>query len=293
MIKESMSDRATNCNIYRQLALIVSFLVSSLCCAADKAKCGRAPANFVPDDDIIVVPMIIERNFIEDFHHKHGKEFKSARKKLQHWISQEQYAQDYGLERSGIVTLPTKVQKENFLHRHYLRFISKDLERTSNKSIQNTVEEWTADDEIDSITAVEQHEKVIIKARKSKGKSELKHTQSVKVGKSKMKVGFQLRPEIGMAKFTVKSKHFSARAWVGVNGNQELKVDRKFKSTGTTTFINYYIDETRLLAAVDQNLVKHWTMRLTHTKDIETFENLTKVGVSENNILQLRFNMGF
>jgi hypothetical protein len=288
-----MSKRAANCNIYRQLALIVSFLVSSMCCASEKVKCGRKPANFVPDDDIIVVPMVIERNFIEDFHHKHGGEFKSARKKLQHWITQEQYAQDYGLENTGIVTLPTVEQKENFLQRHYLRFLSKDIERSTNSSIKNTVESWSADDEIDSITAVEQHEKVIIKARRSKGKSDLKHTKSVKVGEAKMKIGFQARPEIGMAKFTVKSKYFSARAWVGVNGNQELKVEKKFKSTGTKAFVNYYIDETRLLAAVDQRVARHWTMRLTHAKDTDTFENLTKVGVSENNILQLRFNMGF
>lgn len=263
------------------------------CFANDSSRVSRKPANFVPDDDLIVVPMVIERNFIQDFHHKHDDEFKSARKKLHHWITQEQYAKDYGLENSGIVTLPTVEEKENFLQRHYLRFLSKDVERSTNKGLQNTLESWSADDEIDSITAFEQHEKVIVKARKAQGRETLRSSKSVKVGKSNMKFGMQVRPEIGMAKFTVKSKYFYARAWVGVNGNQELNVQKTFKSTGTTSFVNYYIDESRLLAAVDQKIVNHLSMRFTHSKDAEGFQNLIKSGVYEDNILQFRFNIGF
>jgi hypothetical protein len=261
--------------------------------AKSGSKVNRKPANFVPDDDLIVVPMVIERNFIEDFHHKHEARFKQARKKLNYWLSQEQYAQDYGLENTGIVNLPTNEDKEKFLHRNYLRFISKDVEKSTNSSINETINSWTTDDEIDSIAAIEEHEKVIVKARKNRGRKDLNTSKSVKVGGRKIKVGFQLRPEIGMAKFTVKSSLLDARAWLGVNGNQEVKLSRRFKSTGTSGFVNYYIDETRVLAAVDQRLVKNLSLRLSHSKYVEDFDRVYSSSLNENNILQLRFNVGF
>ncbi len=283
----------SNCKIYTQIALAVYFLVNGACALAGDCKVGRKPANFVPDDDAIIVPMIIEKNFIDEFHEKHEKDFKKARKKLPHWITQEQYAKDYGLENTGIVRLPTPEEKERFLQKNYMRFISKDVERSTNRGLQNTLESWTADDEIDAITAVELHEKVIVKASKKNGEKDLNATKVVKVGKDKLKFGFQARPEIGMMKFTLRSKHFKARAWVGINGNQELKIEKKFKSTKTKAFVNYYIEQTRLLAAVDQKLARHWTLRFTHAKDFEDFENVNDTIQYEDNIVQLRFSIGF
>ena len=96
-----------------------------------------------------------------------------------------------------------------------------------------------------------------------------------------------------MVKFTMKSSLFNARAWIGINGNQELYVERKFKSTKTKVFANYMIDETRLLLAADQSLSKHWSLRFTHQKDVNSFGEVTETGVTENNVVQLRFSKRF
>jgi hypothetical protein len=282
-----------HCKIYTQVTLAVYFLVSLSCFAETSSRISRAPANFVPDDDMIIVPVVIEKNMMDEFHDKHEKDFRAAKKKLQHWITQEQYAKDYGLENTGIVSLPTEEEKQRFLQKHYLRFISKDVERSTNSSLQDTLDDWTADDEIDSIKAVELHEKVLVKAQSRKGKPELKAVKNVKVGKDNFKFGFQVRPEIGMMKFTLKSKYFYARGWIGVNGNQEINLEKKFKSTGTSSFVNYYIDETKLLAAIDQHLVGHWSLRATHSKDFDDLNHFNDTIVTEDNILQLRFSMGF
>ncbi len=279
-----------HCKIYIHLACIVYFLGTSMTWAREVS---RKPANFVPDDDVIIVPMIIEKNFIDEFNEKHAREFQSARKKLRFWLTQEQYAKDYGLENTGIVRLPTIEEKQKFLQRNYLRFISKDVERSTNKGIANTWEEWTADDEIDAIKAVELHEKVIVKAKKNNGKGELKTSNTVKVGKDSFKFGFQARPEIGMAKFTIKSAYFKGRAWLGVNGNQEIKLERRFASTNTYAFVNAYIDETRILAVVDQRITNGLSLRFTHNRDFESFEHINDTTTLEDNILQIRFNMGF
>jgi hypothetical protein len=280
------------CKIYIQITMGVYFLGSS-CMAMESSCFGRKPANFVPDDDLIVVPLIIEKSVVDRFNDRHEGRFKSARKTLEFWISQEAYAEAYGLENSGFVRLPTVEQKENFLQKHYLRFISKDLEKTTNSGIKNSWEEWTADDEIDAIQAIENHEKVLVRARKQRGKSEVKATKTVKVGKSRVKFGFQPRVELGMLKFTMKTDNYKLRAWVGVNGNQEIKLSRDFKTTKTSAFVNYYIDDTRLLFAMDQRLSRNWRFRYTHVKNFENFNEWAEANDSENNIVQFMYGIRF
>ncbi len=288
-----MKEQIKNCKKYMHRIFSVYILNTILIAPLSAKEVGRKPANFVPDDDAIVVPMIIEKNIINEFHEKHEGDFRSARKKLEYWISQEQYAKDYGLEDTGIVKLPTEADKERFLHRNYLRFISKDVERSTNSSLQNTWEEWTTDDEIDAIDAVELHNKVIVKAEKNEGKKSIGSSSSVKVGKDRFRFGFQLRPEIGMAKVDIKSSYFNARAWVGINGNQELKIERKFRSTGTKVFVNYYIDQTRALGVLDQKLIGRWSFRYTHDRNFEDFSNMNDTTTFENNIYQIRFSKRF
>jgi len=247
----------------------------------------------VPDDDLIIVPMVIERNFMEDFNEKHKNDFSSARKKLQHWQVQEQYARDYGLEDSGFIQTPSEEEKQNFLQRHYLRYISKDVERANNKTLQTWSEGWSANDEIDSIADAEKRNDYIIKAKRKSGKKTFSSEKSVKVGKKTFKIDFQVRPEIGMMKVRLKSSYINVRAWVGANGSQEINLDRRFKSTGTRAMMNYYIDQEKVLASVDQHLVKYWSMRLTHEKQLQDFSGFTQAGQSENNTLHVRFGMGF
>ncbi len=134
-----MKQLRSNCKLFRQSRLAVYFLVSICICVSAHAQLrgiNRAPANFVPDDDMIIVPMVVERNFFEEFNAKHKDDFSSSRKKLQHWQTQEQYAKDYGLEDSGFIQTPSEEEKQNFSQRHYLRYISKDVERSNNKTLQ-------------------------------------------------------------------------------------------------------------------------------------------------------------
>lgn len=296
------------CRNYMHILIGVYLLVTTSVYGSEDAMVGRKPANFVPDDDMIVVPMVIEKNIMQRFNEKHQERFYGARKQLELWLSQEQYAQDYGLEDAGFLRIPSPQEKQRFFERNYLRFISKDVERSTNRSIQDSWERWTADEEIDAIEAVEQHEKVLIYAKKKRGKEDKKIEKSVSVGKDRLRFGFQPRLEIGMFKFTLQSNHFYARAWVGVNGNQEVNIERRIQLTNTKIMGNYYIDEEKLLVAIDQPLVKNWSLRFTHTKyyNIDATiarleesaledDSQTLLGdvITEDNIAQIRFNMGF
>ena len=279
-----------------QLAFSVYFLVTGMALADTENLVGRKPANFVPDDDMIVVPIVIEKSIVDKFNEKHEDSFRGSREKIEFWVAQEEYAEAYGLENRGIARTATEEQKQKFVDRHFLRFISKDIEKTTNQAGQDIWEDWTADDELDAIDAIEEHERVLVKAEGGKKPlGSLETTSTVQVGKKKNKIkfGFQPRLEMGMVKFTMKSKLFNAKAWVGINGNQEVNVERKFSSTNTRALVNYKIDETALLLAVDQTITKHIRLRFTHQKDVEGFSEMTRTGITENNVVRLQYSQRF
>jgi hypothetical protein len=280
------------CTFFKHICSIVAFL--AICQTYANAEgIKRAPANFVPDDDMIIVPLVIERNFYDDFNEKHKAKFKQSREKLEGWIIQEQYAIDHGLEDAGFIQLPSASDKERFLRRNYLRFIQKDVERSNNETLQGLVNSWTADDEINAIRNTEQQGEFIVKAKKSQGQKVVKATKSIKVGKSKFKFDIQPRLEQGMIIVRLKSKFVDVRAWLGVNGKQELLIKKKFKTVGTKLWANYFIDEKRTLAAASQRMGNYWSMRFTHEKYASDSILLTDGAIAENNILSVNFRMGF
>jgi hypothetical protein len=281
------------CLKVRQYLGTVLLLITSTSVFASGSLVSRKPANFVPDDDLIVVPMTVERNFYQEFNEKHKDQFRASRLRLENWIAQEQYAQDYGLEDAGFIELPTVEVKERFFRRNYLRFIQKDVERSNNETLQDITRQWTADDEIDSIKNNEQRSDFIVKAKRSSGRKVIKATETVKVAGQKFKFDIQPRLEMGMVKIRLDIKYIHVRAWVGVNGNQEINMNKTFKATGTSTLVNYYIEQNRVLAAVDQTITDHWSARLTHEKIGTDFDNMQTSGLSENNILSFNFRMGF
>ncbi len=272
-------------------------LVTGLCksLSAD-AQVYRAPANYVPDDDMIVVPMVIERNKLDEFNERHEDKFKSAKKQLKQWIYDQEYVEAYGLEGTGAVRLPTPEEKQRFFERNYLRFLTKDVENANNEFLTNQIDELTADEELATIETFEAREEYIVEAKKEATGSEsaVKELKSeVKVGKEKFKFNIQPRVEMGMVKITFKSSYFRARAWVGINGNQEFKLYRTFSSTGTRAQVNYFYEQRRVLASIDQPLIPNWSLRLTHDRQEAAPELNALEEDRENNVIQIRFGKRF
>jgi len=276
---------------------ITLVIFSVLPCSAQEIS--RAPANYVPDDNMIVVPMVIERNTMEEFHNRHKNDFKGAKRQLRQWIADQDYVEAYGLEGTGAVRIPTPDQKQRFFERNYLRFLSKDVERSTNSSLNETIEEITADDELASIETFEEREEYILQAKKESGAGETKSLvkKEVKVGKEKFKFDIQPRVEMGMMKVTFKSNYINMRAWVGINGNQEVKFYRKFKSIGTNAKVNYFIEQKRVLASIDQplfpTLIPNFSLRLTHDRQEADPKVNGLIENKENNVIQLRFGTRF
>ena len=272
------------------LGLSVLFLCSSFSVVA---QTQRAPANYVPDDDMIVVPITVERNFYDEFNEKHKDRFRKSRQRLEGWITQEQYARDHGLEDAGFIHIPTSAQKQQFFERNYVRFIKKDIQRSNKETLKDFRDSWRAEDELDSIRNNEQRNEYIVLSKKSRGQAIASASKTIKLGKKKFKFSIQPRLESGMVRIKLKTDYIYVRAWLGVNGRQELYLDKKFKSTGTRLEANYYIDENRILAAAHQRINDNWNLRLTHQKIADSSNTLIDSSQRENNILSVNFGMGF
>lgn len=258
----------------------------------------RAPANYVPDDDMIVVPIVIEKNAMDEFNEKHSSRFSNAKAQLIKWINDENYVQAYGLEDTGAVRLPNEQEKERFFERNYMRFLQTDVQNSTNSMLTENLEELTADDELATIERYEARDEYIVEARKANGQTTDQAERNIvkkeiKVGKDKFKFDIQPRLEMGMVMVKLKSNYFNMRAWLGVNGNQEVNFRKKFSSFGTNTRVNYYIEQRRVLASIDQPLYGAWSLRLTHDKQEAEPEINGLIENRENNVIQIRFGKRF
>jgi hypothetical protein len=280
-------------HIYKSVYLFITCLWCLQALAQVSPIIKRKPANFVPDDDMILVPMVVERSFIEEFNEKHKDEFREAKRKIEYWMTQEQYARDYGLENTGAFEQPTPEDKQQFFNRHYLRFLQKEVETSNQQTMTNWMNEWNTNDEIDAIRANEQRDDFIVKAKRDKGQKVYETKKEVKVGEKSFRFDIQPRIEMGMIRVTINTPLFDIRAWVGVNGNQEVKIERHIAATKTHAFVNYYIEQQRTLGVIDQPLLANWSLRLTHEKYTDGEDALLRGFFPENNTVQLRFGMGF
>lgn len=282
------------CVLFKHLVMTVMLFNTYLVQAkSETATIGRAPASYIVNDDLIVKPFEVEKNFFTELSEKHASSFDKHRSIVENWKRNEELETMYGLEGRGVFKTSTLEQRQRFVQRNYLRFVSKKIERNANSGIADWWNRRTEDDEIDSIKNVISQEKKITETKKSLGMPGLKSTGIVKSGSDKVKFNFRPYIEMGMVKVSMDSDYFNAKGWFGINGNQEFNVQKFIKSTNTRFIYNYYIDQQRSLAVIDQNLTKRVSLRYTHNKSFDKFGSIARSGLNENNIFQIRFGMGF
>ena len=73
----------------------------------------------------------------------------------------------------------------------------------------------------------------------------------------------------------------------------KINIEKTIEATGTRAMVNYFVDESRVLVALDQPIIRYWSLRFTHSKTSDGFSDLQNTGLEEDNISQLRFRMGF
>ncbi len=248
------------CPGLRQL-LLVLMLISSADISHELIMSeGRKPANYVPNDDVIVVPIETEMTFYEKhiLNDEAWADRSAVQQQIKIWQENELMAQQYGLDTQSIGSLyyvPANEEKFKVIERSYFRYLKKKGEDPFKQEGEDFVRSWTADDEINSIDEME----AVFKRTTEKtaaGTDLPKSLRQKQIAKTKkFRFDFQPRVEQGLIILRMTGPILDARAWVGANGESEINVERRFDETGTRFMVNYFTLQGRYLSAIDQSLL--------------------------------------
>ena len=260
-------------------------------CPAQKLlRGGRKPANYVPNDDVIAVPVDAEISFYEKHivNDKTWSEKSQVQKQIAIWQENELMAQRYRLDtQSGQYYVPSSEEKWVWMQRSYFRYLKKKGEDPLKQDGQNMWRQWTASDEVNSIDEMEAAFRATTKVS-AVGKP-LPNAFQEKVTKTKrFRMQFQPRVEQGLLIVKATGPWFDARAWVAANGETEMNIQRTFE-TNTRVMMNYYAHSGQYLSAVDQNLGRGFSARFTSSWD----PNNADINAQRNQTTQLMYGAEF
>jgi hypothetical protein len=260
------------------------------------SKINRAPASFVPDDDVIVPPVDHELNFYEKFFlaNEEALDPTNLKGRVKIWQENENLAQAHGIDTSinnSPYYVPTQDEKWQLFQRTYFRYIKRQGEDPLKTEGKNVLRNWTASDEIDSIDELEAaFRQENEEARATRRDSILNANKAVAQKTLKnFKFSFQPRLEQGVIIMRAQTPYLEVRAWVGVNGQTELNAQRTFTSTKTRVMVNYFTDSQRFLSSIDQDLSETWKARFTSVSDPDQ----TAPELANDQRIQLIYNKSF
>lgn len=246
---------------FRQI-LALALMLAAIPISQDPIKeiIGREPANYVPNDDVIVVPVDAEMTFYEK-HILNDKKFSNKsqiQQQIRIWQENESMAQQYGLDTQSIGSLyyvPNNDEKFKVVQRSYFRYLQKKGEDPFKQESQTVLRDWTADDEVNSIDEMEAAFRATAR-RDGVGRPLPKAFRERQVAKTKkFRFNFQPRVEQGLIILRMEGPILDARAWVAANGETEINAERRFEATGTRFMVNYFAHEGRYLSVMDQDLM--------------------------------------
>lgn len=264
---------------FRQFATVGLVLFAGLAQGqvTPAAYVNRAPASYIPDDDVIVKPVDNELSFYQQYvASDESKDVVNSRNQIKVWNDNQQFADQYGMDSSlagSPFYVPTQEEKLEYFKSKYMRY----MQRRGSKPFQDMPKNWyndyRASNEVDTIDEMEaRFKKTTNKTSSGKTLPGAFQQKEVSLWK-KTKFIFQPRVEQGLVIVGINSPIAYARAWVGVNGKAEFNVQQSYEKTGTRFMVNYYADTGKYFTSVDQRLVESLYARVTRNINPETEVN--------------------
>jgi hypothetical protein len=273
----------------RQLTVVSGMLCT--CLAHSQGISRRAPASYIPDDDVIVKPVNNELSFYQQYvASDNSNDVVISRNQLKVWNDNQQFAEQYGMDSSlagSPFYVPTQGEKLEYFKSKYMRYLRQKGEQPLKDTPKNWYQSYRASNEIDTIDELENRFRAT--THKSQTGKELPDSLKAKEGVwKKTHFIFQPRLDQGLVIVGFKSPIAYARAWVGINGKAEVNVQQTY-STGTRFMVNYYADKGRYFTSVDQRLMENIYARVTSQKNPEGKDTTEK----QDNTLMLLYAKQF
>lgn len=227
------------CSTFRHLSMLV--LVSLLSVDGfsfeQKVAASRSPASAF-DEEVLTAPIeqkvMVQSLFAED----DAGVMRGMKESLTSWQDKEDYAKVWDLESTHLYKTPTTQEKTKFIAKNLVRYADKRL-----AGEMKNAEEGSALEKV------------------SKVEKTLRPNASVPVSKY-VSIKFKARVLQGKAIMEVRNPFVECSATVSANGKARVLTKKDFKQLGTSTGVEYNVNETQWVAFVDQEISKNIKARL-------------------------------
>ncbi len=239
---ETAKIKTGRCQNFRQLSLFtILTLLSAVTNAAEvnNVSIKRTPAAF--EEEVLTVPLEQNRDSKSLFVEDDAGVMRSMRDSLSGWEQTEEYAKKWNLESTHLYKTPSTSNKSKFLAKNLVRYADKRLAG----ELKNA-EEGTA---LYKAATVERS---------------LRPNATVPITKY---ISFKFRARVlqGKAVMVVQNPWIECNAIVGANGKARVLTKKDFKQLGTSTGIEYNINESQFVAFVDQEITNNIKARISST----------------------------
>lgn len=229
----------SKCQNFRRLFVFMTFCFFNLKVLAFSSinSLSRVPASAF-DEDVLIIPLqqkaIVQTIFAED----DAGVMKGVKDQLFSWEAIESYSQKWDLASTHLYTTPTAKEKARFITGNLLKYVDKRLAG----EIKNAEEGSTFH---------------------SVGKIEKSLHPSTTVGISKLiSLKFKARVLQGKAMMDVRNPWIECSTELSANGKVRVLTKKDFSQLGTSTGVEYTVNESQWIAFVDQEITQNIKARV-------------------------------
>lgn len=234
----------SRCLNFRHLTLLtILSLLSVTALALDKTSTktpSRGPASAF-DEEVLTVPLEQKVTFQTIFAEDDAGVMKGMRDSLDGWSATEEYAKTWHLESTNLYNTPTTKDKT--------KFITKNLVRYADKRFAGEMKNAEEGSTLHSVAKVEKS---------------LRPNASVAVSKY-VSLKFKARVLQGKAIMEVRNPWIDCNATVSANGRARILTKKEFTQMGTSTGVEYNVNESQFVTFVDQEITKNIKGRVSST----------------------------
>lgn len=237
--------KSMGCQNFRHLSVFTILTVLSFSVSAFTVRDGvsRAPASAF-DEEVLTVPLeqkvLVDTIFAED----DAGVMRGVRDQLSAWESTEAYSKKWDLDSTNLYKTPATADKAQFITKSLIRYADKRLAG----ELKNA-------DEGSALHAVGKVEK------------SLRPNASVPVTKY-ISLKFKARVLQGKAMVEVRNPWIDCNATVSADGKTRVLTKKDFQQLGTSTGIEYNVNEDQYIAFVDQEISKNIKARMSSTSQV-------------------------
>lgn len=258
-----------------------------------KMSIARAPASYIPDDDVIIKPIDNQLSFYQQYvASDKSNDVINSRNQIKVWNDNQAFADQYGMDSTltgSAFFVPTAEEKFEYFKDKYMRYLRRKGEQPLKDMPKGWYQDYRASNEVDTIDEMEERfKKTSRKGLSGKTLPDSLKQKEVSLWK-KHKFIFQPRVEQGLVIVGIKGPLAYARAWVGINGETEVNVKHEVDSIGLRVMYNYYVHSGKYFTSVDKRITDNLYARVTSLKNPGAGED----SVKQDNTLMLLYATKF